>query len=124
VSIVQEDDHFFHLLSRSFAYNQSSATRIGRYVHIDYNVFDKKTKKGYSVRDKNGIGLTDDILGGPPIWPRWISGDYYFNAIEVYELLMMIDAGDYKPAAPLKDLLSRINEDTNQLLIMCRKKKQ
>ena len=37
---------------------------------------------------------------------------------------MMLDAGTYTPAAPLKDLLSRINEDTNQLLIKFRKKKQ
>jgi len=70
----------------------------------------------------SGVGLIDDILGGPTIWPRWISEDYYFNAIEAYQLLEIINAGEYEPATLLKDLLSGINEDTNQLLIMCRKK--
>ena len=73
---------------------------------------------------QNGTGLTDDILGGPPLWPRWASEDYYFNAIEASELLAIIDAGGYSPAAPLKDLLSTIDEEkTNQLLIWCKKKK-
>ena len=112
VSAVQEDDHYFFMHSHSFDYSDNP-----------YIVFDKKTKKGFTTRDRNGnTGLTDDILGGPPIFPHLISGDYYFDAIEAYQLLEIIDAGNYTPAAPLKDLLSRINDDTNQLLIMFRKK--
>jgi len=121
VSNIQEDDNFFYLISRSYKF-QESTTRLGRYVDLAYMIFDKKTKKGFTVKDRNGIGLTDDILGGPPVWPRWISDDCYYNAIEVFDLLEVINDGEYKPAPQLKDLLSRINEDTNQLLIMFRKK--
>ena len=107
VKSVQEDDSYFFLFSLPK-------------VKI---VYDKKTKKGFTAKDKHGAGLTDDILGGPPLWPIWASDDYYMNAIEAVNLLEEVEAGDYSPAAPLKELLSRIDEDTNQILILCRKKK-
>ena len=122
VAAVLEDDRYFFLYSHSYEIQVSEFTRT--YTDAAYMVFDKKNQKGFTTRDRNGTGLIDDILKGPPIWPRWISEDYYFHAIEAYQLLEIIEAGDYQPAAPLKDLLSRINEDTNQLLIMFRKKKQ
>ena len=116
VSSLVEDDNYFYLLSENRKF-----TKIDR--KLKYIVYDKKKKKGFAVNDGDGIGLTDDIQGGPPLWPRWISEDYYINTIEAHELLEKIKTGDYSPSSKLNDLISRIGEDTNQLIILCRKKK-
>jgi hypothetical protein len=51
------------------------------------------------------------------------SEDYYTNAIEAYELLEMVESGDYSPSPQLKELLSGIGDDTNQLIVLCHRKK-
>jgi hypothetical protein len=67
--------------------------------------------------------LTDDLLGGPPVWPRWASEEYYIDAVEAQTLLEKVEAGDFTPPAPLKEQLSRMNDGSNDLLILCRRKK-
>jgi hypothetical protein len=115
VSSLVEDDDYFFLLAQNRNYTRPPNLR-----HV---VYDKKTKKGFAANDKNGMGITDDITGGPPVWPRWASEDYYINAIEAYELQEKVEAGDYSPSPQLEELLSRIGEDTNQLIVLCHKKK-
>ena len=119
VPSVVEDDNYFYL----FSYWRKFNFALRRYAEDKYIVYDKKAGKGFSTKDRNGIGLTDDILGGPPFWPRWSSNEYFISAIEAYELLEKVEAGGYTPSETLKGLLSRIGEDTNQLLVLCRRKK-
>ena len=69
------------------------------------------------------MGITDDIQGGPPIWPRWASDEYYISAIETHELREKVKTGKYNPSRQLEELLSRINADSNDLIILCRRKK-
>ena len=116
VPSIVEDDNYFYLYTRS----RNSIDRIP--VDLKYIVYDKTKKRGFSAKDNQYIGLTDDILGGPPLWPFWISDEYYINAIESFELLEKVKTGIYSPSHSLKELLSRIGEDTNQLLILCHKK--
>jgi hypothetical protein len=115
VKSIVEDDKYFYLFSEK---REFSNVRNFKYI-----IHDKKKKKGFSVKDKNGIGITDDILGGPPVWMRWASNEYYINVIEPYELLEQIEAGDYSLSPQFKEQLSRIGEDNNQIIILCRKKK-
>jgi hypothetical protein len=119
VPSVVEDDNYFYLLSHWRKLDRA----VNRYKTFKYIVNDKKAGKGFSTNDRNNIGLTDDLLGGPPLWPRWSSNEYFINAIEAYELLEKVEAGGYTPSEPLKELLSRIGDDTNQLLVLCRRKK-
>ena len=116
VSSLVEDDNYFYLLSENR--KQSKINSIRKYI-----VYDKKIKQGFAANDDNGIGITDDIHGGPPIWPLWTSDEYYINAIELYELLEKVESGEYFPSTQLKELISRIGEDSNQLIVLCRKKK-
>jgi hypothetical protein len=115
VSSLVEDDDYFFLLAQNRRY-----TRI---PNVRYIVYDKKNKKGFAANDNNYMGITDDLTGGPPVWPRWNSEDYYINAIEAYELLEKVEAGDYSPSPQLKELLSRIGDNTNQLVVLCHRKK-
>ena len=119
VASVVEDDNYFFLFSHNRGRDRSKKT----YIEFQNIVYNKKEKRGFVVNDDNEIGITDDILGGPPLWPRWSSNDYYMNAVEAHELLEKVEAGGYTPSAQLNELLSRIGEDTNQLIILCRKKK-
>jgi hypothetical protein len=111
-----EDDHYFFLLSENRLSTKDNP-------NLRYIVYDKKQKKGFSVKDGKGIGLTDDILSAPPVWPYWISDEYYINAITAEELLGKVKSGDFTPPPPLKEQLSRMNGESNDLLILCHRKK-
>ena len=124
VKSVQEDDNCFFLFSRNLKMREPTpeTERTPSRNLSAYIVYDKIKKRGFAASDENGTGLTDDIMGGPPLWPLWVSDGYYINAVEAEALLEKVASGNYSPAAPLKELLSRIDEDTNQILILCRKK--
>ena len=118
-SMVEGDNHFF-LLSNWRAYAKDGRRDFGAYKTI---VYDKNKNKCFAVKDNNGIGFTDDIQDGPPVWPRWASDDYYMNFIETEELLEKIEAGEYTPSPQLKELLSRIDDSSNDLIILMHRKK-
>lgn len=81
-------------------------------------VFDKQTGEGFAVRNK-AAGLTDDLLHGPSFWPSFISGHYYVGAIEAYDLMERLSSTE---SPYFKRLLSTINENSNQLLVLCKRK--
>ncbi|HCC50775.1 MAG TPA: hypothetical protein DEQ30_00930 [Porphyromonadaceae bacterium] len=116
---VIEDDRYFYLFSNWKKIDQNRRS----YAAFKYIVYDKKEQTVFSAKDKNDIGITDNIQGGPPIWPRWISNEYYMSAVESSELLEKTEAGEYTPSASLQELLSRIDEDSNDLIILCQRKK-
>ena len=117
-SMVEGENHFF-LLSNWRGYSKREKS----FGEFKYMVYDKEMKKTFSVKDENGMGFTDDFNGGPPIWPRLASGDYYMNTIEAHKLLEMVEAGKYNPSPQFKELLSRIDDDTNDLVILIHRKK-
>ena len=117
-SMVEGDHHFF-LLANWRAYSKTGRD-FGAYKNM---VYDKDKKRSFAVKDKNGIGFTDDIQGGPPIWPRWASDDYYMNFTETEELLEKVSIGEYTPSQQLKELLSRIDDSSNDLIILMHRKK-
>ena len=117
VQSIVEDDNYFFLFSENRNYSKDNP-------YLKYIVYDKKNNKGFVANDRNDMGITDDISGGPPLWPRWASDEYYINVIEPHELLEKIETGKYSPTVQLEELLSRIGEDTNQLIVLCRRKKE
>jgi len=117
-SMVESDHHFF-LLSKGRGFF-GELQNIREYKNM---VYDKDKKRSFVVKDNDVIGLTDDILGGPPLWPRWSSDDYFINKIETHELLEMVETGKCTPSPQLKDLLSRIDDSSNDLIILMHRKK-
>lgn len=119
---VAEDDRFL------FLYTQRCAAVDGnKYVHNEENfryiVYDKQKREGFVTSGKQGTRFTDDILGGPAIWPYWVIGDYYMNVIEWDELSEEIKKGNYKLAPAFEKQLAGYGYDTNPLVVMCRRKK-
>ena len=114
IDITTEDDRRFFL---------KSGTRNPLKQHKEkYIVYDKKNKKGFTAKDKNDLKITDDIIGGPNVWPLWITEKYYISTINRDELQKQIDTGNYSPSEPLKSQLSRIEENFNQIIILCHRK--
>jgi hypothetical protein len=112
ISSISEDDSYFYLF----------ASTGGEVKKNNFLVYDKKGKSGFVVKDGRGTGIPDDILGGPPIKPLFITDSYYIDVVEAYELLERVESGNYSPTSEFRKQLSTINEDTNQLIILCYKK--
>lgn len=122
VRSVAEDDSFL------FLYTQRCAAVDGnKYVHNEENfryiVYDKQKREGFVTSGEQGTRFTDDILGGPAIWPYWVIGDYYMNVIEWDELSEEIKNGNYKLAPVFEKQLAGYGYDTNPLVVMCHRKK-
>ena len=114
INTIAEDNRYFFLRSR---------TRNPIKQHkFNYIVYDKKKRKGFTVKDDKDLKITDDIMGGPNVWPQWITEKYYISTINRNELQEQIESGGYSPAEPLKSQLSRIGENANQIIILCHRK--
>lgn len=123
VSSLVEDDCYFFLLSHSKKSNSEDGGDGKSFAEFKYIVYDKKKKFGFSTKDHAGIGMTDDILGGPPIWPHWTSEEYYMSSIEAGQLLEQITEGNFSLPVSLKEQFLQMNGESNDLIILCRRKK-
>ena len=89
-------------------------------------IFDKKTGSGFSFK----YGFYDDIVKGMNIFLYYISDDYYIGFIEPEELIEACQritktdttSDQFKFTPQFNFFLSKINENTNQLIVLCRKK--
>lgn len=107
---IFEDDRYCFMIA------QPRESKDLTYIPI---IFDKENEIGYTVKNDTIFGITDDILNGPSFWPFFISDEYYIGVIEAYELIGKLSATNNNS---LKYLLNNINENSNQLLIICKKK--
>ena len=80
-------------------------------------VFDKKTGSGFSFES----GFADDVHKGPYFILRDVSDDYYIGWIEAEDIIDM-EYNETILSPQYKHFLSTINEETNELIILCRKK--
>lgn len=116
---IEEDDHYFFLT----AVRQKSTSDVrGHEDDHKYIVYDKEKETGFVTKGNKGIKLTDDILGGPNLWPRWTTDEYYISTIEWYELSQTLKKGDYTLSPAFKNQLDGWGYDTNQLIVLCRRK--
>jgi hypothetical protein len=109
---VLEDSRYFYLMV------QPRWSTSKEFVYFPM-VFDKESQKGFVVKKENSLGITDDILGGPSFWPYFITDEYYIGIVEAYELkdrLHGVKSGYFTR------LLASVDENSNQLLILCKKK--
>lgn len=122
IPAVAEDNRYAYLFALRFRSIDGN-----NYSHNEdnyrYIVYDKEKEKGFVTKDEKGTKITDDILGGPPIWPHWITDDYYMNVVEWYDLSNEIKEGKYTLAPSLKKQFAGFGNDTNTLIVLCRRKK-
>lgn len=110
VPLVYEDpDYLFATLSNWIFDNDSLL------------LCDKKAEKAFMAKDDALYGITDDILNGPPFWPLFLEDQYYINIIEAYELLEKTKDMQDLPES-FQNVLAGLNEDSNQLLILAKRK--
>jgi hypothetical protein len=114
---VAEDDRYVYLSAirrKSIKDNAVSNEENHRYI-----VYDKQTGKGFVLKGK----ITDDILGAPATWPSWVTDDYYISTVEWYDLSQELKNGNYILAPALKKQFDSFDYGTNELVVLCRRKK-
>ena len=98
-----------------------------KYGHYEENysyiVYDKEKKEGFRTGGKEGTRIIDDIMDGPAIWPRYVTDNYYVFTKEWYTLSEEIKNGNYNLTPALKEQFKKFGYSTNELIVMCRKKK-
>ena len=106
-----EDKRYCYLIA------QPRLSKQQEYIYYPV-IYDKKYKKSYIVRKGSVYGITDDILNGPSFWPFFSSENYLVSAIEAYDLINKLSETktDY-----FRSLLSSVDENSNQVLIICHK---
>ncbi len=115
VNAASEDDRYFYLYAIRYGYEESDNQK--------YIIYDKEKQKGFVLKDKKEMKITDDILGGPSFWPQWVTDDYYINVIEPHDLLDEVEKGDYTLSPKLEKQLAGFDYGTNQLVILGHRKK-
>ena len=119
---VGEDDRYQFLTSLRCAPIDKN-----RYVHNEdnyrYIVYDKEKGEGFVTNGEQGTRIIDDIMGGPAFWPRYVTDNYYMYTVEWYDLSEELKNGNYNLAPALKEQFKKFGYSTNELIVMCRRKK-
>lgn len=122
VITVAEDDRYLFLTCLRAA--PLADKKYGHYEeNYSYIVYDKEKKEGFRTGGKEGTRIIDDIMDGPAIWPRYVTDNYYVFTKEWYTLSEEIKNGNYNLTPALKEQFKKFGYSTNELIVMCRKKK-
>lgn len=116
VPVVVEDDRYFYLT----ALRHQTIDNGDNYRYI---VYDKEKGDGFVTKNGKDTKITDDILGGPPVWTRWSTDDYHIDVVEWYELSDELKKGNYTLAPSLEKQFAGFGYSTNQLVVLFRKRK-
>lgn len=73
------------------------------------------------MKDENGMKITDDILGGPNFWPRWSTDNFYITTMEWSDLEQWTKEEKHILSPTLQEQFETWGEDTNQLIVLCKK---
>lgn len=109
-----ESEQFFFMRAQRMAPSEDGT----RFI-----MYDKQTRQGFLVNENKERTITDDILGGPDIWPIWTTDDSFVSVIGSYSYTKEIKEGNYTLSPQLQKVVDNWNEDTNVILMFCRKKK-
>ena len=109
-----ESEQFFFMRAQRMAPSEDGT----RFI-----MYDKQARQGFLVNENKERTITDDILGGPDIWPIWTTDDSFVSVIGSYSYTKKIKDGNYTLSPQLQKVVDNWNEDTNVILMFCRKKK-
>ena len=110
---MSESERYFFIKAQRLARSEDA----GRYI-----MYDKQERKGFLVNEQKNRTITDDILGGPDIWPIWTTDDSFVSVIGSYSYTKKIKEGNYTLSPELQKVVDSWNYDTNVLLMLCRRK--
>ena len=116
---LEEDDRYFFFT----AVRQKQTQRGENENDYKFVIYDKKEREGFVVKNEDGMKITDDILGGPNFWPRWSTNDLYITTMEWFDLAQWIKDKKRTLSPTLQKQFESWGEDTNQLIVLCRKKR-
>jgi len=91
-------------------------------------VYEKETELGYLVSNQDTAqqGIYNDIDGGPSFWPFWDNegGKSFVRLVNAMDMIDYQKARDKVPAkspeqaAKLKELVSKLNDSSNPVLML------
>jgi len=113
IPVMSESEEYIFIKAQRLAPSEDAR----RYI-----MYDKQERKGFLVNDDNELAITDDILGGPDIWPIWITDEYYVSVIQPHKYEQKIKEGNYSLSPQLQKVVDSWDYDTNVILMFCRKK--
>lgn len=121
---VAEDDRYLFLLMQRYA-PVDGIPHEHNEDNFRYIIYDKEKREGFVAKGEEETRFTDDILGGPPIWPCCsVTDDYYYiNVISSYRLSKELKNGNYKLSPAFEKQIAGFGYDTNPIVIRCRRKK-
>lgn len=124
IPLVAEDDRYLFLLTQRYA-PVDGIPHEHNEDNFRYIIYDKEKREGFVAKGEDGTRFTDDILGGPAIWPFCSTTDdyYYMNVISLYKLSKKLKNGNYKLSPALAKQIAGFDDDTNPIVIRCRRKK-
>ena len=114
IPVMTESERYFFIKAQ----RQAPSEDAKRYI-----MYDKQTRQGFLVNENKERTITDDILGGPDIWPIWTTDDSFVSVIGSYSYTKEIKEGNYTLSPDLQKVVDSWNHDTNVILMFCRKKK-
>jgi len=102
-----------------------SKGRVHRYTLTDcHSLLDKKT--GHftllNQQEKGMPGLREDILGGPPFWPLYVSSKGELVAFCQPEVLISW-AENHKVSPKLKKIIDKLDENDNPVVVLAKLKR-
>lgn len=124
IPTISEDERYLFLLTQRYA-TVDGIPHEHNEDNFRYIIYDKEKREGFVAKGKDGTRFTDDILGGPPIWPYCSATDdyYYMNVISSYRLFEELKNRNYKLSPAFEKQIASMDHDTNPIVIRCRKKK-
>lgn len=121
IPAIAEDERYLFMLAQRYA--PLNGDRANHEDIYRYLMYDKKERIGFRMNEDKDEKIIDDILGGPTIWPYWITDDYYIGLIDAYWYKEKLKKDDYKLSPEMQKAVDSWNYDTNIILMLCHKKK-
>lgn len=121
IPAIAEDERYLFILAQRYA--PLNGDRANHEDIYRYLMYDKKERIGFRMNEDKDEKIIDDILGGPTIWPYWITDDYYIGLIDAYWYKEKLKKGNFKLSPEMQKVVDSWNHDTNIILMLCHKKK-
>lgn len=96
----------------------------GRYPNLNFDerfvrlLYDKKAEKTYALKFNkfyNQYSFVNDIDGGMPFWPSYVTDDAMYCLVDATDF---IDMAQKSNSAKMKEVAARLTEDSNPVLVV------
>jgi len=103
-------------------YYKSTADGKGTYApNNSYAIFKKESGKFSFLNqtEKGVLGFRENLMGGPPFWPTYVSNDN--SLVMIISAASLIEyASNHKVSAKLAEIVKNLNENDNPVVVIAR----